>query len=93
MRADEIITFRFAGYGTVRFTVEKCRRICPEATARLEQATEEMAAAEAREGVQGLVRAAPKVGEALDALKDTIVARGRHLRQEMADADDSNQSG
>ena len=72
MRDDEVITFKFEGQGEVKFTVAKCRELCPVETAALEDATDKMAVASEKEE-QALSLASEKVGQCLIVLKDALL--------------------
>jgi len=64
MKDDEVVRFNFEGQGEVKFTVARCRELCPTETAALEIAANEMAMA-SENGVQAVVVASKKVEQCL----------------------------
>lgn len=72
MRDDEVITFNFEGQGEVKFTVARCRELCPSETAALESAADEIAIA-SENGVQALVIASKKVEQCLITLRNSLI--------------------
>jgi len=80
MKDDEIITFSFEGQGEVKFTVARCRELCPSETAALESAADEMAIA-SENGVQALVVASKKVEQQLIALRNSLVRLSNRLSE------------
>jgi hypothetical protein len=72
MRDNEVITFNFEGRGEIKFTVAKCRELCPTETEALENATDEMAVA-SESGAQALALASKKVEQCLITLKNSLI--------------------
>jgi hypothetical protein len=62
MRDTEVITFNFEGQGEVKFTIARCRELCPKETVALEAATDTMTAARERQDMQALGEEVPKLG-------------------------------
>ena len=72
MRDSEVITFNFEGQGEVKFTVAKCRELCPAETAALEDATDKMAVA-SESGLQALALASIKVEQCSITLRNSLI--------------------
>ena len=86
MRDDEIITFDYGGLGKVKFTFAQCRELCPEETAALEEALEQLAAAsEGDPGEQAVFKT--QVERRAEALRRAMIVEGERWEAQLVDTD------
>jgi hypothetical protein len=86
VRDDEIITFDYEGLGRVEFTVAQCRELCPEETAALGEAYDQLAlASEGGPREQAVFEV--QVERRCEALRRAMIIQGERWEAQLLDDD------